>query len=164
LKTSRRKSEIAVRHAEKLPAFSSLEEAQHQLYTYRDKQLALLAEIAKHTTRFQPDYSPESLKQLEQWYYQLYETGSFQLLGLTRETFETCMAMYFGETAVRTAGAHWIVEEYFLAPGRYELGLQKESVTMMLLQHCLDHFQTPNNKRRQSLFRDYRKYFSKTRR
>jgi hypothetical protein len=155
---SRRGREIAIQHGEKLPAFSNQEEAKQHLYAFRDKHLALLAEIAQGHPEFNPDYRPESLKQLEQWYFQLYETNSFQLVGVERETFEICMAMYFGETVVRNTGAHWIVEGYFLAPEKYELGVRKGLISMML-HRFTDHFREPNNKRRQSLFRRYKKYF-----
>jgi hypothetical protein len=157
---SRQGRELARQHGDKLPAFSSLEEAQHHWCAFRDERLALLSEIAKQYPDFHPDYVPESLRQLEQWYFHLYETDSFRRVGLTRETFEMCMAMYFGETVVRNTTACWVVEENYLAPGKYELGVRKDSVTMMLYRFA-DHFLTPNNKRKQSLFRDYQKYFSR---
>jgi hypothetical protein len=155
---SRHGSEIAKQHAEKLPAFSSLEEAQRSLYAFRDEHLALLVEIAKGQPGFLPDFQPESLKQLEGWYFQLYETDSFQAIGIPRDVFETCMAMYYGETAARNSSGRWIVEEYFLSPGKYELGVRKGSLTRMLSRFT-DHFRTPDNKRRQSLYREYKKYF-----
>lgn len=155
---ARRGSETAIQHGEKLLAFPSLEEAQRHLYAFRDKHLALLSEVATQYPDFHPSYMPESLKQLEQWYFHLYETDSFQRVGLTRGIFETCMAMYFGETVVRSTTARWIVEEYPFAPGKYELGVRKDLMTMMLYRFT-DHFLVPNNKRRQSLFRNYGKCF-----
>lgn len=58
------------------------------------------------------------------------------------------MATYFGETVVRSTTARWIVEEYPFAPWKYELGVRKDSMTMMLYRFT-DHFLVPNNKRRQ---------------
>jgi hypothetical protein len=119
----------------------------------------LLSEAAKNNIGFKPDYSPKSLKQLEKWYFQLYETKSFQIIGINRESFETCMAIYFGETAFRSENARWIVQRYFLAPDKYELGVEKGSISMMLFRFT-DHYREPNNKKRESLFRRYRKYFA----
>lgn len=157
---SRQGRETAQQHGENLPAFDSAAEAEEYYHTRRDKHLVLLFEAASKNPSLDANYSPESLKQLEQWYFQLYESDSFGDAGIDRERFETCMAMYFGETAVRSAGAQWIVEPYFLAPNKYEFGVSKGSFKMMLSRFT-DHYRTPNNKRRDSLFRRYQKYFGR---
>ncbi|MEM4204400.1 MAG: hypothetical protein QXS54_10070 [Candidatus Methanomethylicaceae archaeon] len=157
---SRQKHKIALQHGERLPSFSNLEDAERYWYAFRDKHLAHLLEIARQSPDFHPDYTPESLKQLEHWYFSLCETDSFHFTGTTRETFEVCMAMYFGETVVRNTRARWIVQEYFLASGKYELGLQKDSMTIALYRYT-EPFLAISNKRKQSLFRAYKKYFSR---
>ena len=154
---SRQGHAIALQHGEKLPAFASLAEAEQHYYNFRDKHLDILLKVATQYPQFHPDYSPDSLKQLEQWYFRLYETDSFRSMEIARETFETCMAMYFGETAIRSTHAHWIVEQYFLSPNKYELGVRKDSVTMMVSRFT-DHFREPNNKKRESLFRRHKKF------
>ncbi len=160
---SRQGSTVAQQHGDTLPTFSCQADAEQYYYAFRDKHLARLSEIASHHLAFLPDYRPESLKQLEQWYFQLYETDGFHALGINRETFEACMAMYFGETAARSANAHWIVARYFLAANAYELIVQRGSFSMALF--CFtDHFRTPNNKKRECLFRRYEKYFGHSQR
>jgi hypothetical protein len=156
---SRQGDKIARQHAENLPAFSSLEEAQRLLFAFRDEHLELLTQAAQQQPELCLDYTPASLKRLETWYFQLWESDSFERIGLTRETFEICMAMYFGGTVVRSAGAGWIVEQYFLAPGKYELGVRKGSVTRMLRRFS-DYYHTPGNRRRQGLYREFKKYFT----
>jgi hypothetical protein len=151
-------SEVAQKHGEKLPAFSDRQAAEHYWFTFRDKHLALLSQMAQEHREFALDYAPPSLLQLEQWYFNLYENDTFESIGITREAFEICMAMYFGETAVRSTGAQWIVEEYYLVPGKYELGIRRERLTMML-DRFSDHFRAPNNKKKQNLFRRYELYF-----
>lgn len=153
--------EIARKHGEKLPTFSSRQEAERHWFALRDKHLLLFSEIAHERLDLNLDFTPPSLKRIEGWYFDLYETDSFDSVGTTRETFEICMAMYFGETAVRNTSARWIVEEYFLAPGKYELGIAGEGMTMMLNRFA-DHFRVPNNKRKQSLFRRYTQYFGRS--
>jgi hypothetical protein len=117
--------QITIRHGEQLPSYSSQEEADAAWFSFRNDHLSILHKAATKQSTFIPDYQAVSLKQLEQWYFQLYESDSFQSLDLTREVFETCMAMYFGETAVRSANACWVVKEYFLGSGKYELGIRK---------------------------------------
>jgi hypothetical protein len=150
--------EIAQQHSQKLPTFPSRRDAEQHLFAFRDKHLALLSQILHKHPELNLDYTPSSLKQLELWYFHLYENDSFEALGISRETFEICMAMYFGETVIRNTSAQWIVEEYFLAPGKYELGIQRDPMSIMLYRFT-DHFRTPNNKKKQSLFRRYKQYF-----
>ncbi len=150
---------LALQHGENLPRFANPKEAANYYFDFRDKHLALLSEAAPKYPSFQPDYSAESLKQLERWYFHLYETDSFHAAGIDRATIETCMAMYFGETTVCSAQAQWIVDPYFLAPNNYELGVRKGSFTMMLSRFT-DHFRKANNKKRESLFRRYKRYFA----
>ncbi len=73
---------------ESLPAFSSREEAEAALYALRDDRRAAMDEIAA-TENVALDYSPDSLKTLEEWYFTLCETDGFNKLGITRDQFET---------------------------------------------------------------------------
>jgi hypothetical protein len=159
---SRRGRSLAIQYGEELPAFTGKSEAEQYYYGSRDRHLAILSEVAVKQQIFYPDYSPQSLKFLEQWYFHLYETDSFHLAGIHREEFEICMAMYFGETAVQNEHADWVVEPYFLASNKYDLGVCKGFVTVKLFRFT-DHFLEPNNKKRESLFRCYQKYFGHSR-
>jgi hypothetical protein len=159
---SRNDQITAQQHGEELPGFANVTDAEDYYHGLRDRHLALLFEAASKQPSVQLDYSPGSLKLLEQWYFQLFESDSFRAAGIEREMFETCMAMYFGETTVRSAHARWIVEPYFLTPAKYEIGVRKGSFTMMLSRFT-DHFREPNNKRRESLYRRYKKYFERVR-
>jgi hypothetical protein len=150
--------EIAIEHGKGLPSFRSQEEADQTLFGERDRHLAILSELAEGYPAFESDYRPESLKTLEHWYFTLVEDKTFRRIGVSRKTFETCMAMYFGECVVRNTPARWIVEEYFLSKGRYELGVQNGSMKMML-DRLTDHFAQPDNLRHVSLSRRFRKYF-----
>jgi len=152
--------QIAIRYGEELPAFSCQAEAEAAWFSFRDNHLTRLLQASKKQAAFIPNYQAESLKQLEKWYFELIESGSFQALGLSRADFEICMAMYFGETTIRSTNAHWVVKEYFLGTGKYELGVCKGSITIML-RRFKDHYREANNKRQQSLFRMYKKYFSR---
>jgi hypothetical protein len=142
----------------KLPSFASQTDAERELYAFRDARLQKLSQVASATEDFELTWTPESLKGIEAWYFELWENNAFEVIGSTREEFEECMAMYFGEVFVRNvSGAKWIVEEYAFESGKYEIGVQKDAIAIMLRRET-DHFKTPNNKRRQALWRQYRKY------
>ncbi len=152
--------EIARRHGELLPAFPNRQEAERYWFAFRDEHLALLAQLAQARPDLSLDYTLPSLTRLEQWYVQLVETDTFPSIGATRETFETGVAMYWGETVVRQAGAQWVIGEYYLAPSKYELGVAREGFRFMLHRFA-DHFRASHGKRQQSLLRLYRRYFGR---
>ncbi len=150
--------EIANQFGKKLPSFANQAKAEEYFFAYKDNHLSILAEIASKQTKFLCDYSPESLKNLELWYFELYENDSFYQFGVDREIFERCMAMYFGEVMIKNIeGAHWIIEEYAFTPSKYELGVNK-GLGAVMLNRWTDHFETPNNKRKQSIYREYKKF------
>jgi hypothetical protein len=146
----------------RLPHFTSASDAETALTRRRDEILRALAQAAEASASFTPDFTPESLKALEAWYFELYERDAFRTVGLDREAFERAMAAYFGEVAVRSVpGARWVVQEYAFEVGRYEIGVRAGLVTV-LLDRFTDHFATPNNKRRQALYRRFRHHYART--
>lgn len=75
--------------------------------------LKKLDSFSAQNSYFLPDYTVESLKRIEKWYYDLYEKGKFHKVGFTRNKFERIMSVYFGEVAVKNnKDAKWLVEEY----------------------------------------------------
>ena len=93
-------------------------------------------------------------------YFHLCDTDGFRLLGISREEFECCMASYFCELAVRNCSdAKWEVREFDFEPGKFEIGIQRGLLHLML-RRFTDHHQQPNNKRRQKIFRMYEERFA----
>jgi hypothetical protein len=68
------------------------------------------------------------------------------------------MAVYFGEVLCRHGKFKWIVKEFAFAKNRYELGVSKEFCSIMLTNHRRPTL--ANNKRKQSLWREFSKYVS----
>jgi hypothetical protein len=98
---------------------------------------------------------------LEKWYFELYEKNKFDKLGLDRNEFEKAMAIYFGEVVVRNnKEAKWEVEEYPFVPGKFDFGVRKGMGSMSLGNGFIDHYEEPNNKSRNSLFRRYNQHFN----
>lgn len=62
----------------------------------------------------------------------------------------------FGEMLCRSAGFSWVVEEFAFTKGRFEVGVNRHLMTIMLTKG-----RTPpveGNKRKQSLWREYKRY------
>lgn len=147
----------ATRFGSRLPAFSDQAEAEHALFRERDALLGRLNALAGHQDGFQADYSPESLKGLEHWYFELADGAAFGSIDLDAETFERIGAMYFGEVVVRNAPAfEWFVAEFAFEPGRYEIGVRSPQLQVMLTR--LAPVPRERNKRELSIWRLYRKY------
>jgi len=152
------KAQVALDHADDLPEFNDAESAGRELFRKRDEVLRLLDTASAGTGTFNADYSPDSLVALEGWYFELWEHQSFFEMGMGRSEFETAMAFYFGETLVRNVeGFEWLVEEYAFLPDRYEIGVGRERLKIMLSRFT-DLFARPNNVNRDSIHRAYRKY------
>lgn len=151
---------VAKEYGNGLPSFEDLEEARQALYKLRDERLAELEELSKTgQTMFHFNLTPDSLKGLEKWYFSLHEADGFGTLSIDRAAFEACMGAYYLGVAIKNApGTEWLVAEYFLAKGKYELGVKRGLMRMMVSGFTNNH-QLPNNKRKEKLFRDYQKYF-----
>ena len=85
---------IAVKYGETLREFRDQFEAEDYYISYKNDLLNRLKAISVQASAFFPDYTIESLKKLEKWYFDLYEKQSFDKVGLTQEEFESMMAVY----------------------------------------------------------------------
>jgi hypothetical protein len=147
------------RVANALRSFSTPAAAEKALTSRRDRLLRKLERASSRSGgKFAADYSPESLKALEGWYFELVAVGFLSRAWMLRSTFEAAFAMYFGEVLVRHAGHAWVVEEFAFVQGKYALGVRKGLGTIML--RAFDTLTMPanltRNKRRQSVWRQYR--------
>jgi hypothetical protein len=147
----------AGRFGESLPAFRDQTEAEGALRSRRDDLLQRLAVWSQRSTSFRCDLSPESLKRLEGWYFELVGGPGVRSIGTDEETFERAMAMYLGAVFVRNASPpfEWFVHEYAFERGRYEIGVRRGSFAMMLSRQSVPR---ERNKRRESLWRLYARY------
>ena len=150
----------ALEHGRALPSFPDQRTAETTLYRLRDERLQKLTDAATHSTTFSADCSPESLKALEAWYFELWDSKSFDAIGIDRKEFECCMGAYLGEVFVRNApGFNWCVEEFPFEPGKYQLGVRKPLVVIMTPGFA-DLYASLRNKRRQRVWREYQQYAS----
>jgi hypothetical protein len=141
----------------KLPAFRDLAEAERALYAERDELVRKLTELSRGSAAFRPDFSPESLKDLEHWYFGLVEGGALHSIQTDDETFERAMAMYLGEVLVRHAPPFgWFVTEFAFERGRYEIGVRRPLYQVMLSR--LSPAPHERNRRELSIWRTYLKH------
>jgi hypothetical protein len=139
-----------------LPHFRNLFEAEHALLGERDRLLAMLGSAASGVPGFTFDLSPESLKGLERWYFGLIEQPEWTARVCDRASLDRAIAMYFGAVVVRNCPEFaWTVTEFPFLPGRYEIGIERPFYRRSLTLG-IDLAARPNNKRRQSLWRDFR--------
>ena len=152
--------QVAKLFGQRLPAFSSQTEAEAHLFGQRDERLRRITELAMSSGVFAADYTPESLKNLERWYFDLLDADGFRSRGTSREEFECCMASYFCELAVRNCpDAKWEVREFEFERGKFEIGVQ-HGLLHLMLSRFTDHHKQPNNKRRQKIYRMYEERFA----
>jgi hypothetical protein len=141
-----------------LPAFDSPEEAERALFAGRDLLLGLLRRTTQPQDPFRFDMTPESLKTLEQWYFDLADRNAFAQRGTIKAQFEEAMSMYFGLVLVQNCPEFtWKVEAFPFSPGRYEVGVGKP-LLFIAARTAIDLDARPNNRRRQSLWTEYAKY------
>ena len=151
--------QVAKLFGQGLPSFTAQAEAEACLFRERDERLQRIVILAASSHVFAADFTPESLKNLELWYFELWEADGFGRLGISREDFERCMAMYFCEVAVRNCrDANWEVMEYGFERGRYEIGV-KRGLSHLMRMRFTDHYKQPKNKRRQKIHREYQEHY-----
>lgn len=145
-------------NASHLPTFDSQDEADKFFIAVKDDRLKeFLFFLEKHIF-FAPDYTPETLKDVERLYYHLYEEGKFGDDLIKIEDFELCMSLYFGEVVVRNTNLFkWGAEKHFLTNNAYYLAIKKKLLSIGIAR-LKNYYNTKNNKTRQSLYRKYKSY------
>jgi hypothetical protein len=143
---------VARQFSQDLPEFLEQSAATEALLAWRNKglqELYLLSGLAPLL-----DYSPESLKSLESWFFengQPVATESGYAIAHT-------IAFYFGEVLCRSRQFQWVIQEFPFTKGRYEIGVERHGLAIMLTKG--KHLQLAGNKRMQSLWREYQRYAS----
>ncbi len=141
---------VAGQYAQDLPVFSGHADAEKTLFVQRDTGLEELNTVSDLAANL--DYSPGSLKAVERWFF---ESGQ-PATTAAGYSVPHAIAFYFGEVLCRTGSFHWVVQEFPFAKGRYEIGVQRPLLSIMLTKGR--KLQTAGNKRMQSLWREFQSY------
>lgn len=151
-----------MKYGETLREFHDISEAEDFFISYKDHLLARIKAVSTKGTAFFPDYTVESLKRLEKWYFDLYEKNAFDQIGSTQEEFEHMMSVYWGAVVIKNnEGAKWVIEKYPFSQGKYEFFVSKRLCNVSIANKFHDLYKKQNNKRRNLLFREYNKYFAR---
>jgi hypothetical protein len=137
-------------YGEELPRFPSLAAAEEALSSYKNETLT--AFVREVFAGREPSFSPSSLKELEAWYFNV----SCPAIGQNGYLIPHALGFYFGEVLCRNAGFSWVVQSFPFSQGRYEIGVSKSRLTLMLTQGKRPVLE--RNARKNSLFRAYNKY------
>ena len=148
---------VAIQNSLSLPSFTSQEVAEESLFNLRDEMRELIVSLDQQWN-IGLDFSPNSLKKLEKWYFELLGSDNFHNIELTRKEFEIFMGFYIGFVYIENDPEFsWVVEESPFAEDKYRIGVTKGLFTRMMgrIQHLE---KLKDNKRMQSLFREYKQY------
>lgn len=141
---------VAKQFGADLPCFPNAEAAELELHALKRRCLTELASIADLAPKL--DYSPESLKSLELWFYEKGEPKSISSKTSSAQAF----GFYIGEIYCQNARFEWIVKEFAFLKGHYEMGVSRPGMSIMFTKGKLPA--STGNKLKQSLFREYKKY------
>lgn len=150
---------IAVQLGLKRRKFTDLASAEKYYDTLKEEIYTLVDELQKAYPNEVLDYSPESLKSIEKIYFDYYDHDKFSEAQLSKDEFEILLAIYEGQVYVRNGKAKWIIQEdAFVRDQRYYLAIK--SLNEFLTIDCTkrgNHARRPSNKRRQMMYREYKK-------
>jgi hypothetical protein len=142
----------AGQYSVELPTFGSITEAKNSLFGSRDVGLRELLSVLQLQGLL--DYTPESLKPLEKWFFTAGQPAALP----TGYSVAHSIGFYLGEVYCRHAGFNWIVQEFSFAKGRFEIGVHRSLLSIMLTKGITP--QSTGNKRMQSLWREFKQYAS----
>ena len=153
---------IALKYSEKLKEFDDIAQAEKYFISYKDELLNRLEAISGQLDGFSPDYTIESLKDIEKLYFPLYRNNTFGKLLLSQKQFESIMSVYWGEVVIKNnADAKWLIEEFAFSQGKYELLVNKGLCNISIFDMFQDLYKRQDNKRQNLLFREYNRYFAR---
>lgn len=151
---------IAIEYGKKLQEFKDIKDAELFFLTCKDALLEQVTVLADDSPFFRADFTVDSLKSLEKWYFHIFEHEGFTEIGMERNDFEKVMAIYFGEVVVRNSEeAEWEIEEFPWGHDKYTFGVRQGYGGMTLSNGFIDHHLEPQNKRRNILYRRYNHFF-----
>jgi len=141
---------VAGQYGEALPAFADAGAAKMALTAQRDTGLQELRKVKALTADL--DYSAESLKTVERWFLENGQPASTA----AGYSMPHAIGFYFGEVLCRVGGFGWVIQEFPFLKGRYEIGVQRGGLAIMLTKGRIPS--AVGNKRMASLWREYQKY------
>ena len=144
----------------KSPRFKNKKEAEKYFLDYKSTYLEYLRTISKNSEMFEMDFTPDSLKRLELWYFYLKENGKFSEENIDESKLLISISIYYGEILRRnTKKWKWVIDEYPFVKNTYDLFVGRlPHMGIMIQLNRKWAFYKIDNKRKQSLWREYKRY------
>ncbi|MBD1383241.1 hypothetical protein [Metabacillus arenae] len=144
-----------------LPSFENEFLAQNYYFEYRMEQLSLFIDLANHFG-YHPDFSAESLDDIEEFYFELFQSNGFIDIQMTINELEECLSIYFGEVLVRNHDRiEWVVKEYPFAKEKYAAGLQYGKKTRYFKNLFENYYLTAKSSTERRMQKLYKRFVSK---
>ena len=157
---SRQGLKLAVKIGMSRRKFLNRESAENHFDNLKKDVYELIEWLRKEYPNECLDYSPESLKSIEKIYFDYSDKNKFREESITKDEFEILLAIYYGNVYVVNEKANWtIVEDVFIRDNRFYLAIK--SINEFITIDCTkwgNHEKRPSNKRRQMIYREYKKY------
>lgn len=158
-KMSRQGLKLAVKIGLSRKEFLNREHADNYFENLKKEIFELVEQLQKEYPNEILDFSPESLKSIEKIYFDYFDNHKFGEESLTKDEFEVLLAIYNGNVYVTNKKANWIIQEdVFVKDNRFYLAIK--SINDFITIDCTkwgDHEKRPGNKRREMIYREYKK-------
>lgn len=151
---------IALKVGQSRMKFDSLKIAETYFENERLIYLQKIKALQEKYINEKLDFSPESLKSIEKIYFDFYENDKFNKEIISKDDFIKLLGIYNGFVYVKNGKAKWKVQkEFFVSDNRYFLGIEVNGGFCFIDCSGISHLEKlTNNKRRQSMYREYKKY------
>jgi len=151
---------IAVKVGMSRRKFLNRESAEKYFNALKKEVLGLVGELQLEYPNEKLDFSPESLKSIEKLYFDYFDNNKFSDESISKDEFEILLAIYIGEVYVSNGKANWIIEEdAFVRDNRFYLAIRSINGFLTIdCTKCGGHYKRPSNKRRQLLYREFKKH------
>lgn len=150
---------IAVKIGLKRRKFYNQESAVSYFDNLKKEVFVLVEQLRKEYPEEILDYSSTSLKTIEKIYFDYFDNKKFGDTSITKDEFEILLAIYYGNVYVVNKKANWVIEDDpFARDNRFYLAIK--SLNNFITIDCTkwaNHETRPSNKRRQMIYREYKK-------
>ena len=159
---SKKSYELLLKQGQGLKDFSSKEKAEEYYFLLKEYLMKKLDLFSSNCNFFEMDYTLESIKNIEKWYFDLIDKNEFESIGTQREEFEEILGIYWGECAIRYDSLyHWSVFEHYLVSGRYSFYLEDRFGNKISYKYFNDLYKYPGNKTHKRMYREFKKMIMK---
>jgi hypothetical protein len=149
-------------NAESKPSFNSVKEAEQYYFKWLNNAKKCLNSLAIKHSEYNLNYTLESIKEIELLYFDLLEKKKYKkrsVFGLTKSRMEDLISVYCNEVLVKHYNFKWKVSNYLWYKDKYQLSVVSKNGGFSIAAKWVgDHSIRKDNKRKQALFRDYKKY------